>query len=288
MKRIYIKARLICVVVIMFVGAAINPLRPLASDKVSVDEVIAKHLESIGPAETRASIKTRIVSGTLLASFRAPRNANFPGQAIMASEGNKNFIGMRFENSGYAQEKFAFDGQDVTIGLMNPGDRSNLADFLLTHKNTVKLGLVGGTLSSAWPLLNSSDQKAKLSYAGTKKINGTPAIEIKFTPKGTSDVEISLFFDQETYRHIRTEYTRLISAGLGANMDASGSQRSTRYRMFEDFSDFSKEGGLMLPHSYKISLELDTRAGSFSADWAMKFTQFDFNQSIPASTFRVQ
>jgi hypothetical protein len=272
----------------MLVGATLNPSRQLASDKVSVDEVIAKHLESIAPAETRASIKTRIVSGTVLVSFRAPRNANFPGKTIMASEGNKNFLGMSFENSGYAQEKFAFDGQDTTIGLMNPGDRSNLADFLLTHKNVVKLGLVGGALSSAWPLLNLADLKAKLSNAGTKKINGTPAIEVKFTPKGTSDVEISLFFDQETYRHVRTEYTRLISAGMGANMDASGAQRSTRYRMTEDFSDFSKEGGLTLPHSYKISLELDTRGGTFSADWATKFTQFDFNQPIPASTFRVQ
>jgi hypothetical protein len=288
MKRQYLKSKLICGVVMIFLAAATNPSHPLASDKVSVDEVVAKHLESIGPAETRASIKTRIVSGTVLASYRAPRTANFPGKTIMASEGSKNFIGMSFENSGYAQEKFAFDGQEVTIGLMNPGDRSNLADFLLTHKGAVKLGLLGGTLSSAWPLLNLADQKVKLSNNGSKKINGVNAIEIKFTPKSGPDLEISLFFDQETYRHIRTEYTRLISAGIGANMDASGGQRSTRYRLTEDFSDFSKEGGLTLPHSYKISLELDTRGGTFTADWAMKLTQFDFNQPIPASTFRVQ
>src|SRR5262249_47643598 len=135
MKRYCLEAKLICGVIVLFVGAAINPLRPLASDKVSVDEVVAKHLESIGPVETRASIKTRIESGTVLASFRAPRTQNVPGEAIMASDGKKSFIGMRFENSGYAQEKFAFDGQDVTIGLMNPGERSNLGDFLLTHKD---------------------------------------------------------------------------------------------------------------------------------------------------------
>src|SRR5204862_4561695 len=106
-----------------------------------------------------------------------------------------------------------------------------------------KLGLLGGTLSSAWPLLNATDPKVKLSYAGTKKINGVQAVEITFMPKSGSDLQFSMFFDQESYRHIRTEYTRLISAGLGANMDASGSQRSTRYHMTEDISDFSKEGG---------------------------------------------
>jgi len=288
MTRHYRKAKLVGSLVMLFIGLAITPLRPLASDKVSLDEVIAKHLEAIGPAETRASIKTRIESGTVLASYHAPRNASFSGQVVMASDGDKNFIGMSFENSGRAQEKFAFDGRDVTIGLMDPGSRSNLADFLLTHKDAVKLGLLGGALSSSWPLLNLSEQKVKLLYAGTKKINGTPAIEIKLMPRSGSDLEFSLFFDQETYRHIRTEYTRLISAGIGANMDASGSQRSTRYRMVEDFSDFKKEGGLFLPHTYKISLDLDTRNGTLSADWEMKFTQFDFNQTIPAATFKVQ
>ena len=168
------------------------------------------------------------------------------------------------------------------------GERSNLGDFLSSHTDAVKLGLVGGTLSSAWPLLNPSEQKAKLSYAGTKKINGTPTIEVKFSPKSGSDLQISLFFDQQTYQHLRTEYTRLISAGIGANMDASGRQRATRYRMVEDFSDFRKEGGLMLPHSYKISLDLDTQGGTFAADWEMKFTQFNFNQTIPPATFKPQ
>ena len=286
MKRNNLHAKLAGGMVIIFLMAALTPSGATPSEKVSVEEVIAKHLESIGAAETRASIKTRILSGTVAAAFRAPRTANFTGDAVMASEANKNFIGMRFENSGYGQEKFAFDGKDVTIGYSNPGDRSNLGDFLLTHKDAVKSGLLGGTLSSAWPLLNP-DLKVKLSYGGTKKINGADAIEIKFTPKSGSDLEVSLFFDQQTYRHIRTEYSRLISAGMGANMDASGSQRSTRYKMIEDFSDFSKEGGLTLPHSYKISLDLDTRNGTFSAEWGMKFTQFDFNQAIPPATFKV-
>jgi hypothetical protein len=288
MKRNNLTAKLACGMAIVLLAATLISSRPLPGDKVSVEEVIAKHLESVGPAETRASIKTRIVVGTVLAALHAPHNANFAGTVIMASDGNKNFIGMQFENSGYAQEKFASDGQDVTIGLTTPGNRSNLGDFLLTHKDAVKLGLLGGTLSSAWPLLNAIDPKIKLSYAGTKKINGIQAIEIKLTPKSGSDLQMSLFFDQESYRHIRTEYTRLISAGIGGGIDASGSQRASRYRITEDFSDFKKEGGLTLPHTYKLSAEFDTRAGTYAGDWEMKFTRFDFNQQIPAATFKVQ
>jgi len=205
----------------------------------------------------------------------------------MASQDNKSFIGMRFENSAYAQEKFAFDGQDVTIGYLIPGDRSNLGDFLLTHKEILKLGLMGGSLSNGW-LQNLSAQKVKLEYAGTEKIDGKPAIKIRYSPRTGSELEISLFFDQENFHHVRTEYTRLISAGIGANIDASGSQRQTRYKMTEDFSDFKKEAGLTLPHAYKITLELDTRGGTFTGDWAMKLSDFDFNQPIPPSTFKVQ
>jgi len=205
----------------------------------------------------------------------------------MASQDNKSFIGMRFENSAYAQEKFAFDGQDVTIGYLIPGDRSNLGDFLLTHKDILKLGLMGGALSNGW-LQNLPAQKAKLENAGTKKIDDKPVIQINYSARMSTDLQISLFFDQETFRHVRTEYTRMISAGIGANIDASGSQRLTRYKMTEDFSDFQKEGGLILPHSYRITLDLDTRGGTFTGDWTMKLTQFDFNQPIPPATFKVQ
>jgi hypothetical protein len=265
-----------------------NPLYSLASDKISPEEIVAKHLESIGASETRASIKSRIASGTVAVSFQAPRPANFTGRTIMASEENKNFVGLTFENSGYTQEKFASDGQNVTIGYIVPGERSNLGDFLLTYKDIVKSGLLGGTLSSAWPLLNLPAQKVKLESGGTKKIDGKPAVELKYVLRSGSDVQISMFFDQETFRHVRTEYTKVISAGIGSNINGSGGQRPTRYKLTEDFSNFQKEGGLMLPHTYKITLDLDTMAGTFAGNWQLTLNQFSFNQPIPATTFKVQ
>jgi hypothetical protein len=147
---------------------------------------------------------------------------------------------------------------------------------------------MGGALSSAWPLLNLSAQRVKLESGGTKKIDGKPTFEIKYSPRTGSSVQISLFFDQETFRHVRTEYTQVISAGIGANINASGAQRPRRYKMIEDFSDFQKEGGLTLPHTYKITLELDTPGGTFAGDWQLTLTQFNFNQAIPPSTFKIQ
>jgi hypothetical protein len=192
-----------------------------------------------------------------------------------------------FENADYSQERFGYDGKDVTVGYARPGVRSSFGDFILTHKVVLKEGLMGGTLSSAWPLLNLAEKNPKLEGGGTKKINGKQVYEIKYYPKGNSDLQISLFFDQETFRHVRTEYSRLISSQLGGTVDQSASQRTTRYKMIEDFSDFKAVEGLTLPHSYKITLELDTRNGTYSGSWDVAVSQVGFNQPFDPSMFNV-
>lgn len=60
----------------------------------------------------------------------------------------------------------------------------------------------------------------------------------------------------------------------------------TRYKMVEDFS-LRKEGGLDLPHKYKIELEISGQGGSFRADWEMNLSQFAFNQKIDPAIFRI-
>lgn len=302
MKNVRVRTYRLCVATLLAITAVILPNHSRADEKMRPEEVVAKHLESIGAAETRASVHSRIAGGTVVGILRAPGTAKFGGRAVVASDGNKNMIAMGFENAGQFQERFGFDGKDVTVGFARPGVRGYWGDFLLTHDNIIKEGLVGGTLSDAWPLLNSSEKKPKLEYRGIKKIGGKSLHELKYIPRGSSDLEISLFFDTETFQHARTEYTRVISAGLGTGrigtgrverpsqsgaIDASGQQRPTRYKMVEEFSDFRKESGLTLPHTYKIGLELDTRGGTLVVDWEFTLTEFAFNQPIPPATFNV-
>ena len=101
-------------------------------------------------------------------------------------------------------------------------------------------------------------------------------------------MKISLFFDQETFQHVRTEYQRVIAAATGDRSYVAGVTRETRYKMVEEFSDFRKEGGLTLPHTYRIKLSADTESGSFLAEWEMKLAQFAFNQPIDPSSFSIK
>jgi hypothetical protein len=286
----------LCAVVFLAVVAMTLPFTTHAGDKLKPEEIVAKNLESIGSAEARAKVTNRIVGGSVVATFAEPKVGQFKGQAVLASEGDKNLISMQFSNTNYSQENISFNGQDALIGFVRAGVRSNLGDFLWTYKTLIKQGLVGGELSQAWPLYDLADKKPKLSGGGAKKIGDREVYEIKLMPRGGSDMEISIFFDTQTFQHVRTEYNLVVRPQIGLTVDANKSQTPSRYNMTEEFADFKKEGDLTLPHSYKITLGIDryiairnnpsaTTHDLFRGNWELTLDQFGFNQPIPPETF---
>jgi hypothetical protein len=261
--------------------------RTRAADKLKPEEVVARHLDSLGKAAARETMKGRMAVGTVTLVLHAPSTGQMGGRAVMASEGSKHMIGMAFEDSRYPQERVGYDGADVTTSFVRPGVRSTLGDFLMSYKVIMKSGLLGGVLSGAWPLLNLSEKKAKLEYGGESKVGDRRAYQLKYQPEGGSDLRISLFFDAQSFQHLRTEYTRVISSPMTAGPDAPPSQNETRYKMVEEFSDYREEGGLTLPHGYVIRLEFLTQRGSFKADWEFSLNQFLFNQPLAPDSFKV-
>ena len=258
-----------------------------APDKFKVDELIAKHLDSIGSAKARAAVKTRIISGSSQVTFLTTPLGQATGRAVLASEGIKSLLGMSFPSPVYPREHLGFDGAHFIAAFVLPGQRSALGSFLMTHSVIFKQGLMGGTLSSAWPLLDVATRSPQLEYVGTRTIENHALHEMKYLPRGGSDLQIKLFFDSETFQHVRTEYERVIAGETGDRSMLAGVTRETRFKMTEEFSDFKKEGELVLPHGYKIRLTTDTQSGTFSADWALKLTQFDFNQPIDPNSFNI-
>jgi hypothetical protein len=94
----HIRALLACVLVAA-AGAAAPPPRARAGDKLKPEEIVARHLEAVGAAESRQSIKTRIIEGTVALAFLAPRAAQGLGRAVLATDGEQNIFGMIFVNS---------------------------------------------------------------------------------------------------------------------------------------------------------------------------------------------
>ena len=258
-----------------------------ATDKMTPEELVARHLESIGTAKARASVTSRIIAGNSLVIFRTPPPGQATGRAVLASEGPKNLIGMSFPSPVYPREQLGFNGNSFMAAFVTPGVRSSLGSFLMTHALIFKQGLMGGTLSTAWPLLDLAARDPRLEYAGLKKVNNRTLHELKYLARGGSDLQISLFFDPATFQHVRTEYERVIAAPTGDRAYTNIEEREIRYKMVEEFSDFKNEGGLTLPHTYKIKLLVDSKGGTFLADWEITLTQFTFNERIDPNSFSV-
>ena len=217
-----------------------------------------------------------------------------PGRIVFASEGPRTFVGINTESAQYPGERFIFDGKSASVALSSLNKRSFLGNFVQDNAVMQKSGLIGGELSTGWLMANYSPDKGKLSYEGNGKVNGKSSHVLQFTPKGGSDISIKLFFDAETYRHLRTEYRRMVSApqgvmqqnGIGRSDINSGRQSETRIDLTEEFADFKTENGLTLPRGYKLIYSYSGNQGTVSAEWNFVLTEFVTNQKIRTRNIR--
>lgn len=259
-----------------------------AIEKLKVEDIVQKHLQSIGTPEERAAAAHRVILGTVEFHFRARGTGQTAGNAVLASEGSMTLIGMTFPNLEYPHERLGYDGRTFTTGFIKPGVRTVLGDFIKNRDSVFKDGLIGGTLSTAWPLLDLATKSPKLGYEGTDKINGREVYVLSYVPRKGSDFQIRLFFDAQTFQHVRSTYGQVMSAMQGRTDKDSARQSASRYQVVEDFGDYKKEGGLTLPHTYKLQLLIDDYSGSSKSEWTLTLSQFDLNHPVPADSFNVE
>lgn len=254
------------------------------SQKMKPEEIVAKHLDSIGNAEKRNSIKTNIAVGEITVQSVSPKNLPSQGRIVLASSAEKNFFGLNLNSVDYPSEKFSFDGKDAKVGFVRTGQRSLLGNFILSNKLLLESGLLGGTLSTSWTFMNLSKTNAKLSFDGTKKINGKKVYAIGYSTKG-SDIDITFYFDVDTFQHIRSEYKRISSAGIGRTPEQSSGFSETRIKLTEDFADFKEVKGITLPHSYSLTYSTIGQNGTNEIKWSSNLSEFAFNQTLADSSF---
>jgi len=253
--------------------------------KLKPEEVLAKHLDSIGTTEARSAAKSRIAVGEASAKFISTRDQVVVGRVVMASEGAKNFFGLNMNSTLYPGERFSFDGKDANVGYVQQNTRSLLGNFIQSNDMLLKESLLGGALSSSWVMSNMGDNKGKLSFDGLKKIDGKEVYALGYSRKGSGDVTVTMYFDKETFRHVRTEYKRTSSAGIGLRPEQSSGFSESRLKVTEDFADFKAENGLTLPHTYKLVYSISGQNGTTEIEWNFKFSEFAFNQALDPKTF---
>ncbi len=255
------------------------------ADKLTPEEIVTKHLASIGTPEDLAAVKSRVMIGQGRLSLKLGGSGALTGPAQMAAAGNMFLFAMIFNSNNYPYEKIGYNGKDLTVGIPD-GQKTDLGKFLQARNPIMKEGLLGGVLSTAWPLLDTKAKKVRLEYGGIQKFGERDYYKLKYT-SGVGDLKVTLYFDAENFHHVLTEYKYSIQSRIGTDPTTSSGIKPDYYTLTETFSDFKTAGKLTIPFSYKINLTIQENESVTSTDWAVKFADVYYDEKLDAAVFKV-
>jgi hypothetical protein len=328
-KETIMKVKAIKLLIAIVLGFSLSLARSesvFAKDKeLAPKEVVAAHLKSIGTPELLASIKSRGISGIASVEFIQGGVGTQTGQGIVVSSGHSLGIILKYGSPDYRGEYLAFDGTNVEVANITPGQRSPLGDFIFRYNGVIKEGLLGGVLSLGWPLQDIEKRNPSLKY-NSAKVDGRELHVIEYNPKGDMNkVKVKLFFEPDTFRHVKTEYTLKVEGEQALQADqkvtirgissptakASGQEqpvtitrsagiqdplRYSYYRLVEKFDDFKEvkfkdsnggEASLILPNSYALEYSVEGQGSSFLAQWKLIADKWMHNGKLDPVVFKV-
>jgi hypothetical protein len=236
----------------------------LAKDEMQVSDLVRQHLNSIGTEQARAAVKSRATEGTVSFQIANGSSGRQDGKEVFVSDGGQFVSLLKLPNPNYHGERFVSDGKKTLIAQVKPGAWSRLGDFVRVHNEILTEGLWGGTLSTGWALAHLDERLAKLQDRGLKKVNGRELRRVDYSPKKHSDLEIQLYFEPDTFRHVMTVYLMTISPQMGTSEIATARAQETRYRLEERFADFKSVDGLNLPEQWTIEFTFENGSGAMA------------------------
>jgi hypothetical protein len=235
-----------------------------AMDQFQASDFVKQQLNSIGTEQARAAVKNRAAEGTVSFQVENASTGRQDGKEVFVSDGDKFVSLLKLPNPNYHGERFVSDGKKTFIAQVKPGVWSILGDFVMVHNEILTEGLWGGTLSTGWALAHLDERLAKLQDRGLKKVNGRELRRVDYSPKKHSDLEIQLYFEPDTSRHVMTVYSMTISPHMGTSDIATAREQETRYRLEERFADFKSIDGLNLPQRWTIEFTHENGAGTMT------------------------
>lgn len=272
-------------VILVVLSSALNGA---AKDDFQVGEFIKQHLNSIGTDQARAAAKNCLVQGTVTFKILNGGPQTWEGPSTLVSEGNKMASLMKFPLTVYRTEWFTSDGNKTSIAPVRPGRWTEFGNFVKAHDEILTQGLWGGTLTTAWALAHVEERDPKLQDRGIKKMDGVELRRIDYVPRKNSDLEIQLYFEPATFRHVMTVYLLTVSAPLGRNSQDSKNQRESHYRLEERFSDFASFDDLTLPTHWIIQFTFGGAAAGTVNQYDVTAKKISHNTSLDAKNFEIK
>jgi|HubBroStandDraft_6_1064221.scaffolds.fasta_scaffold196191_2 hypothetical protein len=257
---------------------------------MTVEDLVAKHLASIGSPEAR-NAKTRVSEGAVTYKILVGGSGEAAGKFFFVSEGVKRQLMMKINDRNYRGEQWIYDGDKDSVSFsLTQQKRSQFGEFLYTQPVPLREGLLGGLLTTAWPLLDPALNGAKLNYQGLKKVDGRDLHDLVYKPKKGTDYEIHIYLDPETFHHVLTVYTITIQPQMRFHGDTLNvRQVPERHRIEERFSDFKQFDGLTLPTQYELKYTQELQTGGTTLFvWDIAVSQITNGVSVDPRNFEVK
>ncbi len=255
------------------------------------EEIVAKHLDSIGTAEARTGVTSRVVQGTLKFKILVGGAGESVGSWGQVSDHRKSRFVMRFGHGDWRGEEFICDGEKTSYAAATASHQySDFAKFVSAEDFIVKEGWLGGALSTAWALENVDPSRSQLQYLGLKKIGGRDLHTLEYVTKSGKGLTVKLYFDPETYRHVKTVYSTVaVPMGAPNGIITSAVQDQFRYTIEENFSDFQTDHGITLPRHYDLQFTEELQNGTTRLyDWDMLTGALHENIGLDPENFHIK
>jgi hypothetical protein len=265
---------------LFLVGLLALVISGAASDKarkLSVDEIIPKHLDSVGSAEARAARKSRVAQGTVQFSERSSGTIHLDGKASIVSQANKVKVAFGFATPQYPGEQLVFDGQSVQVALIDQQARSRLGNFVVEEPEVLREGVFGGVRAMSSPLLDVKASGVKLKSEGIKKVADRELYALSYIPRrrhNNGDLSVLLFFHPATFHHVLTIY-RLAAAPVDQGETTDSSSVTTTVE--ERFDDFHAVDGVTLPLSWDARARVEP-GKALEYEWKVTLTNIMHNK----------
>jgi hypothetical protein len=163
-----------------------------------------------------------------------------------------------------------------------------LSEFVYEFDVLMKEGLLGGAMTTAWALLDVSGRQPNLDYTGIKKYEGRQLHELNYrAKKGPVNLQISLYFEQDTFRHLHTQIRLVRPAGTATTAVETAHMMDTIYTLAESYDDFRTVDSLNLPRAYKLVQTIEGQSTLFR-EYEMEVKQIRHNQTVNPKAFAVQ
>lgn len=251
---------------------------------LKVEEILAKHLDSIAKPEKRAELTTFMALGISGFESRNPQVVG-GGKAVVVSDPDNLLFIISLNSREYPYEKIGYFNGKPSLPFIASGSRSLLGTFVAEHESLLSSGVFGGAMTLRWNSILSEKNRSKLRSLGTKKVNGANAYVLDFLAQtGSGEFKVKLFFDAATFRHIRTEYRREIAVGrvIFGQQNQQGSAVAT---LTEDFSNFHEVAGVTLPYSYEVKYVSNSSSMSNENIWSINVAEYRLNQKLQPDFF---